>query len=420
MNGIRLPSYKSKTNQKKIEDMPLPERVLLYASQHIGCPSKVIVKRRDEVARGQIVAKVGGACSVNLHSPIAGKVVEVSLLDRPSGSLCQTVVIENTGGPQEIECLEPLKDLTPENIRQRVLDAGIEGLGGAGFPTHIKLCPPKEIKTVLLNGAECEPFLTADERIMVEDADKIVGGLEYMKISVGAQEAVICIEDDKPEAIKAMRAAAEKKENIRLEVLPKIYPQGCEKMLITKVTGLEVPSGGLPHDVGVTVHNTGTCLALYEAVVDGKPLIERVLTLSGPEVPEGRNLRVSIGTPISEILKFSQISLEGNYNLIMGGPMMGFSVDNIETGIMKTTSGILLLKPEKTTEYPCIKCGKCVIACPIRLNPQLLNKMYSVGAFEDMAGAHLADCIECGCCAYICPSGIPLTQNFKAAKRRIQ
>lgn len=418
MPGLSIPSFKKHNRSERIGSMPLPSTVILYASQHIGAPSEIIVKKGDEVERGGMLARAKGHCSVNLHAPVRGKVLDVGSYNLPSGAVSDAVVLEKSGDEQDILLLPPLKEKTPESLRKRAFEAGIAGLGGAGFPAHVKMEPPLKIETAFMNGCECEPFLTADERLMIEEAEKVVSGLEYMRIAVGARESVIGIEEDKPEAISRISAAAAKIKNMRVEVLPKVYPQGYEKMLITAVTGKEVPSGGLPHDIGVSVHNTGTCFSLYEAVVESKPLIERIITVGGPKVFESKNIRVSIGTPISEILSYYHVSPAGIYNLVMGGPMMGASVDSIDAGILKTTSGLLLFEAEGSSEYPCLRCGKCLLKCPMRLNPQVLNKAYQAGLYEEMVSSDLKDCMECGCCSYICPSGIPLTSNFRAGKKK--
>ncbi len=415
MFGIKIDSHKEQTRFENIEGMPLPEEVILYTSQHIGAPSEVIVRKGQEVERGEEVARAAGHCSAALHTPVSGKVTDISPVDRPGGRSAEAVTVKNSG-KNEIRVMPPLDSITPQAIRERVKEAGIVGLGGAGFPTHVKLDPPKNIHTAIMNGCECEPYLTADERVMEEEAAKVIEGLMLIRTAVGAEKAVIGIEDDKPGAAREMRRLGAGKRGLELAILPKVYPQGYEKLLITAVTGREVPSGGLPHDAGVSVHNASTCLAVYEAVREGKPLIELVLTVSGEKIERGVNVRVSVGTPVSEVLKHCRINPAGRYALLMGGPMMGCPLDNPSAGVLKATSGILLFEEPRVETYPCLRCGRCVERCPMGLMPQELNKYFEGEDYARMTDAGLSDCMECGCCAYLCPSGIPLTGNFKAAK----
>jgi electron transport complex protein RnfC len=367
------------------------------------------------VEKGQIVAVVGGSCSSNLHAPVGGKVRNISKVQTPCGMMGEAVVIAKEGD-QELQLMKPLDDRTPDAIRERAKEAGIVGMGGAGFPTHIKLNPPKKIDTVFLNACECEPYLTADERMMVEKPAEVINGFILAKQAVGAQAGIIGIEEDKKDAVESMRRAVSRNSDVAIRVLPKVYPQGYEKMLITAVTGREVPSGGLPHDVGVSVHNVGTCLALHYAVVEGRPLIDRVLTLGGPGVINSVNVRASIGTKVNEIIGYYQIEKRDSYKVLMGGPMMGIPLDSLEVSITKTTSGILLVIPRKYEERPCSGCGKCVDVCPMNLVPQRLNRFFDGEAADKMKNEGLFDCMECGCCSYICPCRIPLAYKFKGAK----
>jgi len=418
--GIKIKSNKNLTRYESIENLPVPAEVTLYTSQHIGAPSKPVVKRGDEVKKGQLIAEPSQGCSAALHASINGKVKEISTVDKPGGVLSEAIIIQKDGEQEAVDYMRPLKKITAETIRARVLEAGIVGMGGAGFPAHIKLNPPKKIDTALLNGCECEPFLTADERVMIEEAEKVVDGFKIAIEAVGAQKGVIGIEDDKPQAIDAVKKALAGQDNMEVAVLPKVYPQGYEKKLITAVTGREVPSGGLPHDVGVSVHNVGTCAAIHEAVHEGKPLIERVLTFSGPEAIERANLKAPVGMSISEIFNYYHIEKREEYEIYMGGPMMGFCLDSVDAGIMKTTSGILVSMPVSFREYPCLRCGKCEQVCPVYLVPQQLNNFYDGRDWDRLKENGLFDCMECGCCSYICPSGIPLTYKFKTAKTKVK
>jgi electron transport complex protein RnfC len=417
-NGIKVKSNKEYTRYEKIEHLPFPEEVVLYTSQNIGAPTKIIVNKGDIVKRGQLIAECLGACSMNLHASIGGKIKEITKADKPSGMICDAVVIQKEGG-QDLQLMEPLKDINPDTIRERVKEAGIVGMGGAGFPTHIKLDPPKKIEIAFLNGCECEPYLTADERLMVEESEKVVEGFKIAVDAVGAEKGIIGIEDDKKDAIGRMKLVSGKYKNIEIKILPKVYPQGYEKMLVTAVTGKEVPSGGLPHDVGVSIHNVGTCLAICEAVNEGKPLIERVLTLAGSELINKVNIKTAIGIRLKDILEYYQIEKGESYKVIMGGLMMGVPLDSIELSTMKTTSGLLINKPKNYKEHPCVVCGKCVDVCPVNLVPQRLNRFFDGKDWGKIEDEGLGDCMECGCCTYSCPSRIPLTYKFKTAKTMI-
>lgn len=414
-SGIKIKAHKISTRYERTENLPIPNEVVLYTSQHIGSPSEITVKKGDSVKRGQKIAQALGGCSTNLHASIGGKVKSISKVEKPGGIVCDAVTVSKEDD-QEVELMEPLKEITPDTIRERVLEAGIVGMGGAGFPAQVKLDPPKVINTAFLNGCECEPYLTADERVMTEESEKVVKGFLLAKKAVGAKKGVIGIEEDKEDSIKNMKLASSGYKDIEISVLPKKYPQGYEKMLITAITGKEVPSGGLPHDVGVSVHNVGTCLAIYEAVYEGKPLIDRIITLSGPGIIHGANVRATLGMKIKDILEYYRIESRDSYEIYMGGPMMGFSIDSLELGVMKTTSGILVSKNKIFCEYPCIRCGKCVDVCPMNLIPQKLNRFYDGEDFNMMEEGGLGDCMECGCCSYVCPSKIPLTYKFKTAK----
>jgi electron transport complex protein RnfC len=413
--GLKIKSYKENTRDEKIENLPFPEEVTIYASQHIGAPSNIIVNKGDIVKRGQIIAECQGACSLNQHASISGKVKEIAKVARPCGVMCDAIVITKDG-EQDIALMSPLTEITPELIRERTKEAGICGMGGAGFPSHIKLDPPKKIDIAFLNGCECEPYLTADERVMEEEPEKTVDGFALAIKAVGAEKGIIGIEDDKKTAIENIKRAAWKHNHIEVAVLPKVYPQGYEKMLITQISGREVPSGGLPHDVGVSVHNVGTCVAMYEAVYEGKPLIERVLTVSGEQMINRVNVKSVIGMKIEDILQYYEISKSNASKILMGGPMMGTALDSTDIAVQKTTSGLLLKQPKEYKEYPCVVCGKCVDVCPMNLVPQRLNRLADGQDWAKIQEEGLRDCMECGCCTYTCPSKISLTYKFKTAK----
>jgi electron transport complex protein RnfC len=412
-SGIKIKAHKDITRFEKIGNIPVPDEVALCTKQHIGKPSEIIVKRGDMVKKGQLVARAAKGCSANLHSSIAGKVKAISNLPSISGGTTKSIIVKKEGS-QDTDFMEPLSEINAAAVRERVKEAGIIGMGGAGFPTHIKLNPPGEIDISILNGCECEPFLTSDERMMIENAEEIVGGFSYIIKATGAEKGIIGIEDDKPDAAAAMKRAAGK--NIEVVILPKVYPQGYEKMLITAITGREVPSGGLPHDVGVSVHNVRTSKAVFDAVASGRPSIDTIVTVSGESIINKSNIRVPIGTSVSNLLQYYNIQYLREISLISGGPIMGEGVDYLDMPVTKTTTGILAFKYKVENQMRCIRCGKCVDVCPMGLVPQELNRFFSGGDYEKMADAGLEECMECGCCAYICPSKIPLVYNFKVAK----
>ncbi len=418
MRGIEIKTAKERTRYEKIGNLPLPEKVILYTSQHIGSPAEVLVKKGEKVKRGQMIARAASGCSAALHASVGGVVKDVALMDKPGGRISNAVVIE-AGEEQQPVRMKKLRSKTPEKIRERVSEAGIIGMGGAGFPSSLKLNPPGKIHTAILNGCECEPYLTADERLMIEEPRKVVEGFILMMETVGAERGFIGIEDDKPEAISMMKGQKGRNRGIDIKVLPKVYPQGYEKMLITALTGREVPSGGLPHDVGVSVHNVSTALAVYEAVNEGKPLTERVLTVTGNCIVNPANVKAAVGMPVEELMSYYNVESRGGVDLYMGGPMMGFSLDNFQTGILKTTSGIVMDRLKKEREYPCVNCGRCVDWCPMSLVPQRLNRLYEAADTEALCENGISDCMECGICAYVCPSKIPLTHKFKTGKTLI-
>ncbi len=417
--GIKPLTNKETARFEPIQNLPVPEEVILYTSQHIGAPSEVIVEKKDTVRKGQLIASPKGGCSAALHSSIAGVVRDISKVNMCGGRSGKAVTIKKEKvQEQEKDFMKPLSSPDADKIIKRIADAGIVGMGGAGFPTHVKIVPPKPVDIAFLNGCECEPFLTADERVMTEYNKKVVEGFALLKKATGAEKGIIGIEDDKPVAIEKITEAAAACDDIEVKILEKIYPQGYEKMLITNTTGRTIPPGKLPFDVGVTVHNASTCLAVAEAVFEGKPLIERVVTVSGECLPHPVNYRVPLGMPVSEVLRYSisGISKMGEFDVYMGGPMMGVSLDSLDYGILKTTSGIIVQRPFFRKQAPCVKCGRCVDTCPMGLCPQRLNMFYEGRDFGSMSEAGLENCMECGCCSYECPSEICLTERFKEAK----
>ncbi|WP_372713266.1 electron transport complex subunit RsxC, partial [Ilyobacter sp.] len=393
---------------------------------HIGAPLDPNVKVGDRVLKGQKIADSEAFVSSPVHSPVSGVVKKIEVMPFPLSGKVKTVVIENDEKEEWAE-LTKIKDwekATREELLAMVREKGIVGVGGACFPTHIKLNPPKDvtIDVLLLNGAECEPYLNSDNRLMIEEPHKIVEGIKIINKILGVNRAIIGIEDNKTEAIEKMKKACEGTA-IEVAMLKTQYPQGGEKQLIKAVLDRDVPSGGLPSAVGVVVQNTGTAGAIYEGLVEGKPLIEKIVTVSGKAVERPSNLKVRIGTMFSEILDYVATNRESMEKLVMGGPMMGMAQHTETVPVVKGTSGLLALTKEETNPYKpksCIVCGKCVKACPIDLLPNMYAKLARFKQWEEMGKHHLMDCIECGSCSYICPANRPLTEAIKIGKAKLR
>ncbi|MDI3480902.1 MAG: H+/Na+-translocating ferredoxin:NAD+ oxidoreductase subunit [Tepidanaerobacteraceae bacterium] len=425
--GIHPPYNKDFTKHKPVEMAKIPDRVIIPMSQHVGAPCEPIVKVGDTVKKGQKIGEAKAFVSAPIHASISGRVSAVEPRPHPGGGMVVSVVIESDGKDEVFEDLKPpkpLDELTPDEIKSIIREAGIVGMGGAGFPTQVKLSPPpgKTIDTVIVNGAECEPYLTADHRLMVERPEDVVMGLEAVMKATGVENGYIAIEANKPDAIEAIKHAVEGKKGIQVVELATKYPQGGEKQLINAVTGREVPSGGLPMDVHVIVDNAGTCAAIATALKTGMPLVERITTVTGPGIKEPKNLLIRIGTPFSEIIEQCG-GFQGEVGkVIMGGPMMGLAQSLLDVPAVKGTSGILILERKDVVlaeQSPCIRCAKCVDACPIHLLPTTLGKLAERSMWDEAEEYHALDCIECGCCAYVCPAHIPLTQLIRLAKNHI-
>jgi len=426
-HGIHPGDHKEQTAGKAIRRLPFAAEIIVPLSQHRGAPARPVVKPGQEVVRGEPIAEAGGYVSVPMHAPVTGRVRSVDrLVATAEGPKSPAIIIETyEAASQEVlyGASRELDSLTPEALVKAVQESGMVGLGGAAFPSHVKLLPPegKKIKTLVINGCECEPYLTCDHRVMLEQTDKLLRGIRMVMKATAARQAVIGVEDNKLDAVTKIRARLGAVDDIRCEAVETKYPQGAEKMLITSLLGKEVPSGGIPADIGVAVYNVGTLAQLGELIPQTRGLIERVVTVSGPGVRYPGNYLVPIGTPLRFLME--QVgTVSGTSEVIMGGPMMGMSVASLDVPVTKGVSGVVVFRKDtddrqQTPIYPCIKCGECLRACPIHLNPSMLGQLAGVREYEVMEQEyHLNDCFECGCCSYVCPSSIPLTQYFRIAK----
>ena len=423
-HGVHPPEEKGLTSHLPIRRMPYPDELILPLRQHAGKPAKLCVKVGDRVERGDKVGEADGFMSVPIHASAAGTVVGVDWWPHPDGSMAEAVRINvDRFAPQVARprLVPHWEGLTPQQVVKAVQDAGVVGLGGAAFPTHVKLVPPKEysVHTLIVNGAECEPYLTSDHRTMVEYPERVHFGIRVMMRAMGVQKCVIGIEQNKPDAIEALRRTAPTDLDVTILPLVVKYPQGAEKMLIHAVTGVEVPSGKLPVTAGVVVQNVGSVSAIGEVFETGLPLIERIVTVSGHGLRKPANLIVPVGTKLRDLLAHCDGVTADAAEVIIGGPMMGQAQANLDAPVIKGTTGVVVLENRETrsaTVYPCIHCGRCLDACPVFLNPSLLGDFARVQRYEEMASLHLADCMLCGSCAYVCPSNIPLSQLFQASK----
>ena len=425
--GIHPIHEKRFTSSVAVKDLKLPGKVVIPLSQHIGAPCEPLVKIGDSVRKYQKIGEAKGFISASVHASISGKVIAIGKFPHPSGNQSNSIVIESDGKDEPVEGLTEHPDylkLDPKELKDIIVNAGIVGMGGATFPTHVKLNPPKEkkIDTVLLNGAECEPYLTADDRLMVEMSREVVEGMKILMHIMGVQEGHIGIEDDKPAAIEAMRKAASGT-GIRISVLEKKYPQGAEKQLIKSILGREVPSGGLPMDIGVVVQNVGTAVAVYHAVRYGIPLIERIVTVTGQGIQKPGNLRVRIGTLLDHVITECGGLAGEPGKILFGGPMMGIAQHTLHVPVLKGTSGILVIPKEDVLLKDftaCIRCGRCVQACPIRLLPNMYSVFAEAGKPKDAEKYYILDCIECGCCTYVCPSRRPIVHQIRYIKAEMR
>ncbi|MBI3566969.1 MAG: electron transport complex subunit RsxC [Gemmatimonadetes bacterium] len=427
-HGVHPPEEKELTRELPIRRMPYPDELVLPLRQHAGKPAKLCVKVGDHVERGDTIAEADGFISVPIHASAAGTVTAVEFWPHPDGSYAEAVRIAVDKYAAQVprpRIVPKWEGLTTEQVVKAVQQAGVVGLGGAAFPTHVKLAPPKEyaVHTLIINGAECEPYLTSDHRTMAEYPDRVLFGIRVMMHAMGVKKCVVGIEKNKPDAIAAMQRAVPKDLDVEILPLTVKYPQGAEKMLIKAVTGVEVPSGKLPVTVGVVVQNVGSVAAIAEVFETGLPLIERIVTVTGHGLNKPQNLIVPVGTKLRDLIAYCGGVTPDAAEVILGGPMMGTAVANLDAPVVKGTTGVVVLAKHETrgeTVYPCIHCGRCLDACPVFLNPSHLGDLARVGRYDEMTDAHLADCMLCGSCAFVCPSNIPLAQLFQASKAALR
>lgn len=414
--GLHIKDYKSLAKDKHIENMPLPAKVRIPVSQHFGKPALPIVKVSDMVYTGQLIAESQGDFSANIHASISGKITAIDKFPHPTGGELLAIEIENDG-------TDTFKsDILVDDPIDIIKEAGIVGMGGAMFPTHIKLNPPqdKKIEALIVNGVECEPYITSDYRVMIEAPDQILKGLSILMKITGIEKAYIGIEANKPDAIELFRSKISGNPNIKVVPLKTKYPQGGEKQLIKAILNKEIPSGKLPFDVGAVVLNIFTVFAIYEAIELKKPLYERVVTVTGSCVKNTANLKVRIGTSFRDVLEYCGLSSIPS-KVIMGGPMMGLAQYTMDVPVIKGTNGILAMSSKETLVKPaevCLRCGKCVVKCPMGLDPGTLATLIEKSRIEEAIAKGAKDCVECGLCAYLCPSNRNIVQLIKYAKQK--
>ncbi len=425
VGGVHPPENKF-SKGKKIEALPIPKTVTIPASQHIGAPTQILVKRGDELKAGQLIAKAGGFVSANIHSSVSGKVKKIDEVFDSSGYRKTSIIIDVDGDEwlEDIDKSDTLKkdiSLSKEEIVKKVSEMGIVGLGGATFPTHVKLSIPdgKKAEHLIINAVECEPYLTADHQLMLEKGEEIMVGVSILMKAIDVSKAIIGIENNKPDAIEHLTKLAANYQGITVEALKVQYPQGGEKQLIKALINREVPSGGLPLDVGCVVQNVGTAFAVYEAIQKNKPLFERVVSVTGKNVKQPSNFMVRVGTSTDVLIEAAGGLPEDAGKVVSGGPMMGKALSRTDVPITKGSSGVLIFKDEESKRQkmqPCIRCAKCVSVCPMGLEPYLLMTVTQHADYDRVEKERALDCIECGSCSYTCPSTRPLLDYIRLGK----
>jgi electron transport complex protein RnfC len=428
-HGVHPPENKDVTSGIASRRFPFPDEIILPLSQHIGAPAEALVKPGDRVERGDIIAAAAGFISSSVHASAAGTVKSIELWPHPSGVMAPSIRIAvdpNSTQMRRPRIVPRWQDVKDEDLSKEIGKAGIVGLGGAAFPSHVKLNPPKDqpIDLLLINGCECEPYLTSDHRTMLERPDDVHLGIRIALKALGITRAVIGIEANKPDAIEMMRNTAPEDLDVTIQPLQVKYPQGAEKMLIKAVTGREVPSGALPSAIGALVQNVATSANVAAVFATGQPLIERIITVTGQGIGKPGNWVIPFGTKLRDVIEQCGGLTDDAAEIVFGGPMMGLGQANLDVPILKATGGILILSKDECKRQdilPCIRCGKCLEVCPIFLNPQLMGALARAERFEELeTEANLNDCMLCGCCSYVCPSNIPLSQLFMAARIQLK
>ncbi|MFZ7111558.1 MAG: electron transport complex subunit RsxC [Desulfatiglandales bacterium] len=426
--GVHPPESKEQTEHLSIEVLPLPEAVDILLVQHFGAPCTALVKKKAAVSEGELIGQVESGLGAAIHASVTGTITDIGSSTNPISIASPSVTIQRDPEAEPKQYgRSDWKSLSKEELLKRVRDAGIVGIGGAGFPTHVKLAPPAgaKVDTLIINGAECEPYLTTDHRLMLERPNEILEGVEVILAILGIRDCHIGIEANKMDAVETLRKAAQDRSSngtrITVRALQVKYPQGSEKQLIESLTGRKVPGFGLPFDVGTIVQNVGTTKAVYDAVVLNKPLYEKVITISGKGIARPANLQVRIGTRISDIVSYLGGTTPDLSKVVIGGPMMGFAVSTLDVPVTKTTSGVLFLTEEEIDTSPhgnCIRCGWCLDACPMGLSPNEIGIYVEAGRAKDTAPFGVFECFECGCCAFVCPAKRPLVQFIRLAKMK--
>lgn len=426
LGGINIPHYKSFSEQKAIKETSLPDEIVIPLSQHTGAPNEPLVKVGDKVKAGQKIGATDKFVSAPVHASLSGTVTAIEPRPFMLGDMVDSIVIAVDKVQETVELTEnDLEKMSSDEIRAAVKEAGVVGMGGAAFPTSVKLSPPpdKKVDTLIINGCECEPYLTCDHRIMLEKPKELLEGTKLLMRVLEIEQAYICIEDNKEDAIEAVRQENDDPRIVLLK-MPTKYPQGSEKHLVKAAVDREIPSGGLPFDVGTLIQNVGTCVAVYEAAKFNKPLIERVVAVTGQNVQEPQNLMVKIGTKLSHIIDECGGIVDEPAKVVVGGPMTGRSQETLEAPVVKGTTGVVVLPPDMAIEdmdySDCVRCCKCVEHCPMLLYPNQISIYCEAGMVEEANQWNTMDCIECGICAYVCPSKRPITQLVQSMKPLIR